>query len=543
MTMSTSELRRQWADKWAVEPPAITLLGRYPVKVQPEAVDAARALEEVLWATGYGNAAIVSSYYPRAISGYTCNMQTGGSGCSIHGYGLALDIDPALNPHYKRPIDEVIWSRIKFTKKQVAAIEAIRTNSGKQVWRWLGHSIGDTMHWQINVGPQDLATGIDPASITSGREVRSGVALPTGEDYSPWEVALSASWTAPRKDTHWERLMWDQGTLPFVHLMIDDTMQNIHDGKHDVAMAAWFDAIKEYEATGREMVIVLLPEMNGNWTTYGQEWEPDRGIFISWFQRMVKLARGLGIESDFCWAPNNFGFPNDRLGLWWPGDDFVDIVGMSCYNWGGLVDGAKWQTARQVIAPYAAEVKEFTDRPIVITQVGCKGDDPKAPAWLDGLVDFAHSESLIDGYIWFNIRDGASDFRYAPGVDDFNERVNRYKEDGPVPPVPQPPPTEGDEMNIGKGHPVEATVLKIQKSLLLWDAAALPKYGADGDYGNETAEWVGKFQAAHGVKETGIVDTETAYLLPGEGGGAPGPVGPPGKDGTVEVFVNGDKVA
>ena len=104
-------------------------------------------------------------------------------------------------------------------------------------------------------------------------------------------------------------------------------------------------------------------------------------------------------------------------------------------------------------------------------------------------------------------------------------------------------------MAIEKGHPVEATVLKIQRALLVWDPKALPQWGADGDFGNETAEWVGKFQAAHGLKATGIVDNETSFLLPTSGEGVPGPQGPrgpqgpAGADGTVEVIVNGDKVA
>ena len=31
------------------------------------------------------------------------------------------------------------------------AIEGIKNQQGEQIWRWLGWSIGDFMHWQINV--------------------------------------------------------------------------------------------------------------------------------------------------------------------------------------------------------------------------------------------------------------------------------------------------------------------------------------------------------------------------------------------------------
>ena len=261
---------------------------------------------------------------------------------------------------------------------------------------------------------------------TKGKETlnplsRSGIALVTGENYTPWQVQLSASWTAPRTDTHWEELMWDQGTLPFVHLMIDDTMPRIFHGHHDAEMRAWFTAIRQYETTGRQMVIVLLPEMNGNWTTYGQEWEPDRTLFTSWFQRMVNTARSLGVESWFCWAPNNWGFPGDDLEWWWPGDDYVDVVGMSCYNWGGWFPDAPMEWPVDVVEPYVEEVRDFTDAPIVITQVGSHVEQE---AWLDALI-----RSSVDndyGFIWFDA-DHPSIWQRSSEV--FAYRVGAYRED------------------------------------------------------------------------------------------------------------------
>ena len=74
-------------------------------------------------------------------------------------------------------------------------------------------------------------------------------------------------------------------------------------------------------------------------------------------------------------------------------------------------------------------------------------------------------------------------------------------------------PTEGTHMLIEKGHPVEATVEKIQLALIEWNESALPKYKADGDFGGETAAWVAAFQSAHNLPDTGKVDDETAWLL------------------------------
>lgn len=75
-------------------------------------------------------------------------------------------------------------------------------------------------------------------------------------------------------------------------------------------------------------------------------------------------------------------------------------------------------------------------------------------------------------------------------------------------------PAGGEElMAIERGHPVEEVVLAIQARLLVWNPAVLPKWGADGDYGDETVEAVKGFQAAKGITSTGSVDGLTLALL------------------------------
>jgi len=74
--------------------------------------------------------------------------------------------------------------------------------------------------------------------------------------------------------------------------------------------------------------------------------------------------------------------------------------------------------------------------------------------------------------------------------------------------------TEGkeDEMVLSKGAKNPA-VTRFQECLLVWDSTALPKDGADGVFGSETVEWVGRFQESIGLEKTGVIDGVTAALL------------------------------
>ena len=149
MGLSTSQLREAWA------PPCnaggfvtIALHGAGRVTVDPRCVDAVQRLNECLVDWDY-----------RTRSGdtgaYNCRQITGGSGYSLHAYGIALDINWQTNPYGPTLITDM-------PRGMVDEITALRTNNGKRVWEWGGSWSGnkDAMHYEIDCSPADLATGI-----------------------------------------------------------------------------------------------------------------------------------------------------------------------------------------------------------------------------------------------------------------------------------------------------------------------------------------------------------------------------------------------
>lgn len=79
----------------------------------------------------------------------------------------------------------------------------------------------------------------------------------------------------------------------------------------------------------------------------------------------------------------------------------------------------------------------------------------------------------------------------------------------------QLPPAQPAQAALLKQGATGAAVTAMQKLLLKWDPQCLPKWGADGDFGEETAAAVLAFQLAAGVERTGAfdADTERALLL------------------------------
>lgn len=169
---STSWLRQAWSEYKCAEPRMtwIRVFGRW-TPVNPLTVQAFGRLEQALLSTGF-QAKSAWNYVCREIKGHPGQA-------SLHAYGLAIDLDPDCNPHRldtphparfsnagtQEARCKDVRNRIadtSFTPQQVAAVEAIRTVDGQQVFAWGGRwsSSPDAMHFQINVSPQELQRGI-----------------------------------------------------------------------------------------------------------------------------------------------------------------------------------------------------------------------------------------------------------------------------------------------------------------------------------------------------------------------------------------------
>lgn len=98
---------------------------------------------------------------------YVCRTIGGTNVWSQHAYGAAGDKDPRLNP-----FKAATWDDTRYTPAHVDALLGLRTKNGKQVFAWGGQwgKRQDLMHWYLMCKPADLASGIDPDSVSWRQE-------------------------------------------------------------------------------------------------------------------------------------------------------------------------------------------------------------------------------------------------------------------------------------------------------------------------------------------------------------------------------------
>lgn len=90
--------------------------------------------------------------------------------------------------------------------------------------------------------------------------------------------------------------------------------------------------------------------------------------------------------------------------------------------------------------------------------------------------------------------------------DAISEEANRPKPEPEPEPKPEPEPETRNYLTLGdKG----TAVVSWQRNLRKWNPASLPRFGADGDFGNETLEWTRRFQSSAGITVDGKVGPQT----------------------------------
>jgi len=94
---------------------------------------------------------------------YNCRAITGGTGYSLHAYGIAGDYDWDRNPYGATLITNM-------PQRMVDEILAIRTNNGDLVFRWGGYYSGnkDAMHYEIIAAPSTLTSGLSAGTCSYG---------------------------------------------------------------------------------------------------------------------------------------------------------------------------------------------------------------------------------------------------------------------------------------------------------------------------------------------------------------------------------------
>lgn len=177
-------------------------------------------------------------------------------------------------------------------------------------------------------------------------------------------------------------------------------------GDYDEFLRNYATTIKDF---GHPVLFRLGNEMNGDWCPYaGYNTSRDPMIYKEFYRYVYSFFEEAGVQNAiWAWNPNAESFPNfkwnDTL-MYYPGDEYVDVVGMTAYNTGTYYasTGEKWSEFNQLYGNlYNEYVRDFS-QPLMICEFGSASAGGDKTQWVQNMFNNISYYPNIKVAIWWD---------------------------------------------------------------------------------------------------------------------------------------------
>ena len=134
-------------------------------------------------------------------------------------------------------------------------------------------------------------------------------------------------------------------------------------------------------------------EMNGNWSSDDGSHNNDPGTtdgpkkYVAAWRHIHDIFTAAGATNAvWVWSPNGTDVPDAPWNHWthyYPGDAYVDWVGIDGYNWGTSRPWSSWTSFARLVEPIYADYA--SRKPVMIAETGSAEHGGSKAAWFDSI--------------------------------------------------------------------------------------------------------------------------------------------------------------
>jgi hypothetical protein len=218
---------------------------------------------------------------------------------------------------------------------------------------------------------------------------------------------------------------WEFGYIPFVNLSVGNlevsrTAEEIAAGELDQEIRAFAKAYARWSKEGEKRAFIApLQEMNGYWTSYGED--PEN--FKAAYRRIRYLFSEEGVpERAVSWvfSPNGWSAEGHEFEIYYPGDELVDVIGFNSFNFGACSTWPKWEGYPDIFLPYLERLSVMApDKPIFVSSLGTVAEGGDKNQWLEEtyteLADYPNLRAIL----YFNRGEVRNTLPHCPEGTDY----------------------------------------------------------------------------------------------------------------------------
>jgi hypothetical protein len=178
-------------------------------------------------------------------------------------------------------------------------------------------------------------------------------------------------------------------------------LSRIARGDFDTYLLSWAEGIK---SLGYPVGIRFAHEMNGDWYPWSEAVNGNGpGDYVRAWRHVHDLFRVAGATNvTWVWSPNvQWEDSTARLATFYPGDDYVDWLGLSGYYGTGYF--SDYRSFDEIFNVTIEEIRAFSKKPLVITETAAADDNGRKVEWIEETFQLLPRHKDIIGVIWFEV--------------------------------------------------------------------------------------------------------------------------------------------
>ncbi|HSD82058.1 MAG TPA: glycosyl hydrolase [Solirubrobacteraceae bacterium] len=225
-------------------------------------------------------------------------------------------------------------------------------------------------------------------------------------------VMWFADWERGRFDARQARAVAERGSVPEISWEPWDagvgprraqpryTLRSIIAGRHDAGVRRFAVAAARY---GGPVRLRFAQEMNGRWYPWSESANGNRpGEFARAWRHVHALFAAAGATNvTWIWAPVAGGIRRSQ----YPGSAYVDVVGLSGFNGGGLLFRQEWRPFPVAFGPPLDALRWLApDKPVELAELASTEHGGDKAAWIREVFAEVRRRPYIGALVWFNLR-------------------------------------------------------------------------------------------------------------------------------------------
>lgn len=200
----------------------------------------------------------------------------------------------------------------------------------------------------------------------------------------------------------------------------------IFSGKMDSYIA---DFAKRLKQINKPVFLRFAHEMNGDWYPWSAS-KIGSENYIAMYQYISNIFDKVGTENvKWIFSINWEDIPKENSYMnCYPGDKYVDLIGIDGYNWGNTKPWSKWASFKEIFEKRYGEIVAHFKKPTIISEFSSTSKGGNKTLWIKEAMAEIKKMKQVRAFVLFNVNK-ETDWSFSFN-EDFRKELKSQLKDG-----------------------------------------------------------------------------------------------------------------